>query len=490
MPDAGRGGSAVAEEKKFRWGAIRLRGLRQRWIINTVMPVFILIVLIVVLFSAGVSSYYYGTMQKGLETRAQAIANSFNEYFMDSGYISFYPKAVQAADSFEDKDRIELQFISSSGRIQVSTSGLTAGTSPGTGDITQAIETAEMTPFRGWDPETGENIMAVSHPLVFHGNVVGVMRLVTSLRAANRQVMLAVLAICLIALLCMVLIVISNLLFINNVVEPVAVVSEAAKRIAAGSYGFQIEQKYTDELGELVDNINDMSRQIGQNEKMKSEFISSVSHELRTPLTAINGWGETILEDPTGDPVQMRRGIRIILNEARRLSTMVEELLEFSKMEDGRFTLRIEETDLQAEFEDAIFTYRELFRQEGIELRYEAGDEDLPPIPGDPERLKQVFCNVLDNAAKHGGAGKRIDASIVREGGEQVVRVRDYGPGVPEEELPYVKQKFYKGSSKARGSGIGLAVCDEIVKLHGGTFEIGNAEGGGAVVTIRLPSSE
>ena len=480
----------MAEEKKFRWGAIRLRGLRQRWIINTVMPVFILIVLIVVLFSAGVSSYYYGTMQKGLETRAQAIANSFNEYFMDSGYISFYPKAVQAADSFEDKDRIELQFISSSGRIQVSTSGLTAGTSPGTGDITQAIETAEMTPFRGWDPETGENIMAVSHPLVFHGNVVGVMRLVTSLRAANRQVMLAVLAICLIALLCMVLIVISNLLFINNVVEPVAVVSEAAKRIAAGSYGFQIEQKYTDELGELVDNINDMSRQIGQNEKMKSEFISSVSHELRTPLTAINGWGETILEDPTGDPVQMRRGIRIILNEARRLSTMVEELLEFSKMEDGRFTLRIEETYLQAEFEDAIFTYRELFRQEGIELRYEAGDEDLPPIPGDPERLKQVFCNVLDNAAKHGGAGKRIDASIVREGGEQVVRVRDYGPGVPEEELPYVKQKFYKGSSKARGSGIGLAVCDEIVKLHGGTFEIGNAEGGGAVVTIRLPSSE
>ena len=480
----------MAEDKKFRWGAIRLRGLRQRWIINTVMPVFILIVLIVVLFSAGVSSYYYGTMQKGLETRAQAIANSFNEYFMDSGYISFYPKAVQAADSFEDKDRIELQFISSSGRIQVSTSGLTAGTSPGTGDITQAIETAEMTPFRGWDPETGENIMAVSHPLVFHGNVVGVMRLVTSLRAANRQVMLAVLAICLIALLCMVLIVISNLLFINNVVEPVAVVSEAAKRIAAGSYGFQIEQKYTDELGELVDNINDMSRQIGQNEKMKSEFISSVSHELRTPLTAINGWGETILEDPTGDPMQMRRGIRIILNEARRLSTMVEELLEFSKMEDGRFTLRIEETDLQAEFEDAIFTYRELFRQEGIELRYEAGDEDLPPIPGDPERLKQVFCNVLDNAAKHGGAGKRIDASIVREGGEQVVRVRDYGPGVPEEELPYVKQKFYKGSSKARGSGIGLAVCDEIVKLHGGTFEIGNAEGGGAVVTIRLPSSE
>ena len=199
---------------------------------------------------------------------------------------------------------------------------------------------------------------------------------------------------------------------------------------------------------------------------------------------------ETILEDTTDDPAQMRRGIRIILNEARRLSTMVEELLEFSKMEDGRFTLHMEQVDLQAEFEDAIFTYRELFRQEGIELTYESGDEDLPPIPGDSERLKQVFCNVLDNAAKHGGAGKRIDTSISREGEFEVVRVRDYGPGIPEAELPFIKQKFYKGSSKARGSGIGLAVCDEIVGLHNGIFTIGNADGGGAVVTICLPVKE
>ena len=156
-------------------------------------------------------------------------------------------------------------------------------------------------------------------------------------------------------------------------------------------------------------------------------------------------------------------------------------------MEDGRFTLSIEQVDLQAEFEDAIFTYRELFRQEGIELTYESGDEDLPPIPGDSERLKQVFCNVLDNAAKHGGAGKRIDAAIRAGEDSVVITVRDHGPGIPDSELPFVKQKFYKGSSKARGSGIGLAVCDEIVRLHGGTFDIGNAEGGGCVVTITLP---
>lgn len=479
----------MSEEKLQKWSALRLRGLRQRWLFNTVLPIALLLTLIAAVFSAGITSYYYVTMQRGLENRAQAMADSFNEYFMDNGYRSYYQKATQSAEGFEEKTRIELQFLNSSGRIEVSTSGLTAGSSPGTEDINGAREN-RMTPFQGEDPETGEKIMAVSCPLVSDGRVVGVLRMVTSLRDVNFQIMLTVSMVVLVALLTLVLVIVSNLIFINNVVEPVAVVSEAAKRISAGSYGFRIEKKYPDELGELVENINDMSLKIGQNEKMKSEFISSVSHELRTPLTAINGWGETILEDPAGDPEQLRRGIRIILNESRRLSTMVEELLDFSKMEDGRFTLSIEEMDLQAELEDAIFTYRELFRQEGIELGYEAGDDLLPPISGDPERLTQVFCNVLDNAAKHGGAGGRIQVSIFQEGGCQVVRVRDYGPGIPEAELPYVKQKFYKGTSKARGSGIGLAVCDEIVKLHGGDFIIGNAEGGGAEVMIRLPIKE
>ena len=476
----------MSDEKLQRWSALRLKGLRKRWLFNTILPVSLVLVALVVVFAGGITNYYYATMQKGLESRAQAMADSFNEYFMDNGYRSYYQKATQTVESFEDKGRIELQFLNSSGRIEVSTSGLTAGSSPGTEDINQARDN-QMWPFQGEDPETGEKIMAVSHPLISDGRVVGVLRLVTSLREVNFHVMMAVLIVMLIALACMALVIVSNLIFINSVVEPVAVVTEAAKRISAGSYGFQIQKKYSDELGELVENINDMSLKIGQNEKMKSEFISSVSHELRTPLTAINGWGETILEDPTGDPRQLRRGIRIILNESRRLSTMVEELLEFSKMEDGRFTLRIEEMDLQAELEDAIFTYRELFRQEGIELEYEVGEELLPPISGDPERLTQVFCNVLDNAAKHGGAGGRIQVSIFQEDREQVVRVRDFGPGIPEAELPFVKQKFYKGTSKARGSGIGLAVCDEIINLHGGELVLGNVEGGGAEVTIRLP---
>ena len=478
-------------ERNQKRKAMRVRSLRQRWILNSALPVFMLLALAVGGMSIGISSYYYKGMLDGLERQARAQAGAFIDYFMDQGFANYLQRANQAISDYTDKERVELQFLSSTGGIQASsTSNLTVGTHPGTEDINRAVETNKISYYRGADPKTGEQILAVSHPLTVNGKVVGVMRFVTSMRQVTVQVRMTVLAVVLVAVLCLLLVVSSNLIFINNVVEPVAVVSDAAKRISQGSYGFTLENKYTGELGELIDNINDMSMKISQNEKMKTEFISSVSHELRTPLTAISGWGETLLADPDRDQIQLHRGLRIILNESRRLSGMVEELLSFSKMEDGRFTLQLEDVDLQAEFEDAVFTYRELFRQEGIELHYEPGVEILPAISGDPERLKQVFCNVLDNASKHGGAGKRIDASMTREGSAQVIRVRDYGPGIPEAELPYVKQKFYKGSSKARGSGIGLAVCDEIVRLHGGVFEIANAEGGGAVVTVRLPEKE
>ena len=467
-----------------------VRGLRKRWLLSSMGPVIVVMVLIAFLAAGVVDSTYYGSARSSLEAKAKAGADYFNTYTMNS-YSEYFRTASLYVANFDESDVIDLQFLNVSGRIETSTRGLTAGMSPGTVDITRAMETGQVAHFNGPDPVTGERIMAVSCPLAFNGNVVGIMRYVTSTRLIDRQVLFTALTIGAVILGIVILVLVTNLLFINNVVEPVAEVTEAAKRISGGSYGIQIPNRYSDEMGELVDNINDMSLKISQSEKMQTEFISSVSHELRTPLTAINGWGETLLADESSDRAQLRRGVSIILKESRRLTNMVEELLEFSKMQDGRFTLRIEPVDLQAEFEDAIYTYRELFRQDGIALEYEDGGEVYEtPISGDPERLKQVFCNVLDNAAKHGGSGKRITASMTREDDNYVIRIRDYGPGIPEAELPYVKQKFYKGSSKARGSGIGLAVCDEIVQRHGGTFDIGNAEGGGAVVTIRLPIEE
>ena len=467
----------------------KIYGLRKRWLVNSLSPIFVVAVLVAMTFCVIMVNYYYNMMLDGLRTRAVHASDYFTTFSMNS-YAEFNQYATRFTQEFTEKDFLEVQVIGDSGRIISSSSGLTTGLTPDTTDITGALQNGVPTDYRGVDPSTGEHIMSVCAPLVVNGRVQGALRYVTSMSAVQREILITVAVAAALLLLALTMVYVSNMVFINNVVEPVAEVTETAKRIAGGSYGAQMENHYQDEIGQLIDAINDMSGKIAKSEKIKSEFISSVSHELRTPLTAINGWGETLLElEKTGggDSEQRRRGVHIILKESRRLTTMVEELLDFSKMEDGRFTLSIEQVDLQAEFEDAIYTYRELFKQESIELTYDGGDELFDPIPGDPERLKQVFCNVLDNAAKHGGAGKRIDAAVRGDEGRIIITVRDYGPGIPEAELPFVKQKFYKGSSKARGSGIGLAVCDEIIHLHGGTFDIGNAEGGGCLVTITLP---
>ena len=464
---------------------IRIKGLRQRWLINSLGPIVLAALLGAVVYGVAIANYYYTGMRSDLVSRARAETDAFNTYAMNT-YNEFYQQAYNSTERFEDREKMELQFLNSSGRILVSSFGVTAGLSPGTPDIMAALAEGRIEPFIGNDPTTGQNILAVSAPLEFNGRVVGALRYVTSLDRVNRTILLNVLVAALVAVVAILMVYLSNMVFISNVVEPVAEVTAAAKRISGGSYGAQLENRYQDEIGELIDSINDMSMKIAQSEKVKSEFISSVSHELRTPLTAINGWGETLLGGEES-PEELRRGISIILKESRRLTSMVEELLDFSRMEDGRFTLRLAQTDIQAEFEDTIYTYQALLRQEGIQLFYTPEDEVLPPIPGDAERLRQVFCNVLDNAAKHGGAGGRIDAAIRRVDSRAVITVRDYGPGIPEEELPFVKQKFYKGSSKARGSGIGLAVCDEIIQRHNGTFDIANADGGGTLVTIALP---
>ena len=462
---------------------LRIQGLRKRWILNSVGPVILILVLAAILASATVANNYYGSARSTLEAKAKAGADYFNSYSMSS-YSEYYRNASLYAASF-DSTRIELQFLNLYGRVDNSTQGVAAGTAPQTPEIARALESGSIEVFSGKDPVTGESVMAVTTPLKFNGSTVALMRYVTATRQIDHQILLTILIISAIIAGVICLVLISSLLFINSVVAPVAEVTDAAKRISGGSYGIQLPNPYTDEMGELVDNINDMSLKISQSEKIQTEFISSVSHELRTPLTAINGWSETLLEDD--DPAQLRRGLHIILKESRRLTNMVEELLEFSRIEDGRFTLSVEPLDLKAELEDAVYTYREFFRKEGIALEYTECPEEMIPISGDPGRLRQVFCNLLDNAAKHGGSGKRIAVHLSQQEGEYVITIRDFGPGIPEAELPYVKQKFYKGSSKARGSGIGLAVCDEIVQRHGGRLDIANAEGGGTVVTVYLP---
>ena len=462
----------------------KITGIRKRWMVNSISVVLFIVLLAVAAFSAAMGSYYYSTLSESLKQKAENAISSFDYYRTEAEY---YDNARAVVAGEPNSDKLEVEYLDANGRIRFSSSDLTAFRSPGTPDIAEAISMKRTKVWIGADPSTGEHIMASSSPLMIDGEVVGVMRYVTSLNKVDKQIIIIVAIALGIGLGILGMVYFSNLYFIRSIVDPVAGITETAKRIAAGSYGVQIEKRYDDEIGALTDTINDMSLKINQSEKMKNEFISSVSHELRTPLTAINGWAETIMNGEVRDAGDVKKGMGIIVSEARRLTNMVEELLEFSRIQDGRFTLSVEPMDIKAELEDAVYTYREFFRREGIELNHFDCDEEFPPIAGDPERLRQVFCNLLDNAAKHGGSGKRIDTAIARDEDQVVITIRDYGPGIPAEELPHVKYKFYKGSSKARGSGIGLAVCDEIITRHEGTLDIDNAEGGGCIVTIHLP---
>ena len=363
-----------------------------------------------------------------------------------------------------------------------------AGPSPSTPEIQNAISIRDSSAYVGRDPDTGERIMAVSCPMIYsNGEVIGVLRYVTSTRLVDRQIFLTALVCSFVLAVVLGVVVLSSGYYIRSILNPVAEITEKAQRIASGSYGVQIQTPYRDEIGDLADTINEMSTKIAQNEKMQAEFISQLSHELRTPLTVINGWSETLLAGDNLD-ADTRQGMKIISSEAKRLTEMVMDLLDFTRMQDGRMTLAVEQTDIRGEFEDTVYMYGSRLAQDGIQLVYLDNDEDIPDIPCDPQRMRQVFLNILDNAAKHGGSGKRIEASMSFEDGCVVVRIRDYGPGIPEDELPLVKKKFYKGSSSGRGTGIGRAVCDEIVEMHGGTLTLENAEGGGTLVTIRLPA--
>ncbi len=466
-------------------------GLQRRWLRNTISLVAAIMLICVLCLSVTVSSYYYSSMETSLRAKAHT-GTSFFETYIGQSYREYYQSCARFAESFESKDMLELQFVNTSYRVVASSYTQLSSRATVTSDITKAIETKTICTYTGVNPATGERIMAVSSPLVYtNGEVIGVLRYVTSLRLVDRQLILFSLLVFLLGAVILLIVYLSGSYYVKSILLPVSEITATAKRIAAGSYGIQIARHFDDEIGELANTINDMSNKISQTEKMQTEFMSSVSHELRTPLTAISGWSETLLSaDAAADGAQVRRGLGIILRESRRLTSLVEELLDFTRIQDGRFTINVALSDLRAEFEDTVFMYGSRLSLENIELDYLENDDEIPEIPCDTARMRQVFLNILDNAAKHGGEGGRITAEICREGDRICIRIRDFGPGIPEDELPLVKKKFYKGSSKARGSGIGLAVCEEIVTMHNGRLELCNAVGGGTLVTICLPITQ
>ena len=181
--------------------------------------------------------------------------------------------------------------------------------------------------------------------------------------AANKLIIPAIV----IAVIIAAYIILVNIWFDHYISKPIQDLSESAKHIADGSYGAQVPSVGDNEIGRLTDDINIMSEKIARSDKATAEFISQISHELRTPLTAILGWSETLQYDPAIKDESLR-GVKIISKEAERLTGMVADLLEFTRIQDGRFNLRLELVDTAAELEDSLFTYGKLMSEAGIEV--------------------------------------------------------------------------------------------------------------------------
>ncbi len=307
-----------------------------------------------------------------------------------------------------------------------------------------------------------------------------------SLESADKQIFTVVAVLIAAGLVIILFIIVASYYFMRSILTPLKQISSTAKLIAQGDFKARIQKQSDDEIGRLCDTINDMADELGENERMKNDFISSVSHELRTPLTAIKGWAETLQSGET-DRKMFDRGMGIIIHESERLSGIVEELLDFSRMQSGRMTLSMEKMDILAELGEAVYMFSERAKTEHKSLLYDE-PRMLSPVLGDRNRLRQVFVNILDNALKYTNDGGTISVTASENDGSIRVVISDNGCGIPAEHLPKVKNKFYKANKTVRGSGIGLALANEIMLLHSGSLAIESHENVGTAVTISLPT--
>lgn len=462
------------------------RKLTHRWILNSFGLIVGIVLLIEVLASLAIYNYYYNQARQMLQNRAELVRNTFNQYAQDSYHDDFAILTRDYVSAFSEKDKMELMLVDSSGKITVTSSAFI----PDDTALPELQSVTANTQNTYWTGRLGNServmIVGILYPVPEQQSEIMELRLVTSLDAIDQQIMWIVLTLVSLGFTVLALVLLSSSFFLRSIVRPLNEVGDTARQIAQGNLDARLEKKGEDEIGELCEIINYMADELQATEKLKNDFISTVSHELRTPLTAIQGWGETIRSEGSSDPELLDKGMNVILGETQRLSSMVEELLDFSRLQNGRLKLVRTKIDANAELAEAALMYTQKAQREQINLVYE--DEDaIAPVYGDRNRLRQVFINIIDNAIKYSDPGDSVYVVSKVENDNMVITIEDTGIGISEEDLPMVKNRFYKANFTRRGSGIGLAMADEIVTRHGGSLSVSSTQGVGTTITIVLP---
>ena len=466
-------------------------GITHRWLRGSLFLTVLLVLLVESMFVYNFSRSYYNSVQQTMMRRFSSINGQLKMYTGDTAQKTAANRSValrRMVEQFADKDKYEFMLLDGYGSVIASSGGTGADGIVVQDDFNKAQDAPDGVGVAIYRTASGETVMAVCSLVPYAAEDVAAMRLVTSLTLVQAQLKSVFIVSLIVVAAILGFTVASGLYFVRGIVVPLGQVERIAASIARGELDVRlpVTGDERDEVDRLRGTINQMAEGLEETEKMKNEFISSVSHELRTPLTSIRGWVETLrtLDDPTDE--NYRKGLEIINNETGRLYNMVEELLDFSRLQNGRLRMECRPLDLVAELTDAVLFCEARIQREGLILSY-TEPEEMIPVYADPDRLRQVFINILDNAIKYSAPGGRITVKLWAGEYKAFVEILDQGRGIPPEDLENVKTKFYKGSNAVRGSGIGLALVDSIMTALDGTMDIQSTLGRGTVVTLGLP---
>lgn len=465
----------------------RKKSIKSRWI-KSILAVTVIILLAlasVILYS--VYTRYITAAEMTIRARISPAIDHFFSYYNNGDEDFFALGANEFIESFTYKDRMELWVIDKNGKIVATSNAFGASSTRDFQDYNDALISYNHTGIDRTTTGSGENVLALSYILRdASGKNYGALRYLVSLDESYKQFFLITLLVLFSFASIIVLITLLGRYFVSSIVKPVEKINQITKEIAKGEFNVRIETNSDDEIGELSDSINEMARQLNEIDKMKNEFISTVSHEIRTPLTAIKGWGET-LKNISNDPDITNKGLEIIISETSRLSDMVEELLDFSRMQNGEIKIFPETFDISVLINDIYLSYKQRAQAENKELILSIKDNARVSIDADQPKIKQVIINLLDNALKYTNENGEIKISVDRNQKFITISVIDNGKGIDQTDLPHIKEKFYKADNTVRGTGIGLAVADEIIKNHGGVLNISSEPGFGTVAEVTLP---
>lgn len=466
----------------MKWNKMR-KSIITRWLLGVFSIVVAFVTVAVILLCGLLNSYIENSIKERLPQYVEAF-----EGLKNSTPTDFRESAVNLTENFYYIDKVKVVVFDAKCEMVASTEGfVTKENAKSNPDYEAALTNGQgVATWSGTDANKND-IMATTVIIKgADGQMLGSYRYIISKTPYKRAITTYNTAICLIGLVMILVSGISGLFFILSIVRPVRDVTSAARKIALGELGTRLEDTGSGEIGELCDTINFMAEELGKTENLKNDFISSVSHELRTPLTAIKGWGETVNMSIGYDDATVKRGIDVMLTETDRLAKLVEELLDFSRMQTGNLRVNMTTLPIADVLGEVVGMYEELSKQQGLTITYFPPKADVL-VTADRDRIKQVFVNIIDNAVKYTTSGGDIIISHVTDDKNIRIIISDTGVGIPESDVEHVKEKFYKANKTVRGSGIGLAVADEIIGHHGGSITIESKENVGTNVTITIP---